>query len=348
MSGQLKGYVLVVTAGIIWGFNGLFVSALGALGLEPIAIAFTRYAFAALLMVPLLALRGRSSERNLFAVTGGQMGLCAVIGTLCNAVAFAANCVSMEEVGVSSATVLLYTAPVFGCLLARALYKERVTIQKLAAFALNLAGVVLVVTGGGLGVITQGSLSLLGIGTGLLNALLFALAAPLNKPIAKKCSPFTVVFWSMGWAALASGLLCMPMGASLRPLMSPLAIAYGTCFAGLASVIAYLLYTRGIASGIEASRVPVLSSVEAVVAALLGACVFGEPFGVAKLAGIVCVVGSIFVMNAHAPQGQVYGVHFLPPYEQVRAAYQTSMELSEAIEDLRKRREDASSGHITR
>lgn len=342
MSSQVTGYLLVALAGVLWGFNGLFVSALEGWGLGAAGVACARFAAATALMAPMLVWQGVRQRRNLFAVTPRQFGLCAAIGLLTNALAFSASCVATAELGVTCAAVLLYTAPVFGCVLARLLYAERMTVQKVAACALNFAGVVLVVSGGDLSSLVGGGLSPVGLVAGLANGVLYSLAAPLNKALAATACPGpSIVFWSLATAAAGSGVLCATTGTSMAALAAPAPLACAATFGLVASIVAYLLYTRGMAAGLEVSRVPVITSLEAVVSALVGFVVLHEPLGVGQIAGIAGVVGSIAVMNLHAPQGRAYGVHVLPSAEQLQAAYRTSDDLAAAVSDLKQRREKA-------
>ena len=59
----------------------------------------------------------------------------------------------------------------------------------------------------------------------------------------------------------------------------------------------YIVYYAGISKITETSRIPVLASVETVVAAIIGLVVFSQSLGIAKIAGIALVLISIAVMN---------------------------------------------------
>lgn len=339
MSKQGRGYALVMLAGTLWGLNGLFVNALGSFGLEPLLISLARYGCATVLLMPLLLAKGLRTSENLFAIRPQHLALCCTIGVLTNTVAFSAGCVATRELGMTSAAVLLYTAPVYGCVLARVLYHERMTAQKLLACLLNFAGVVMVVSGGDVLALARGGMSLQGIAAGLIHALLFALVAPLNKPMADKCSPFTVVFWSLASATLSGVVLSLATGTSLAPLFAPRTLLCSLAFAMTASVIASLLYTLGLSMDLEVSRVPVMSSVEVAASALAGTLVLGEPFGSGQALGIAGVMASIGVMNLRAERGQVIGVHVLPSVSQLQMAYQMGTDMNQAVNNLREQRE---------
>ena len=59
----------------------------------------------------------------------------------------------------------------------------------------------------------------------------------------------------------------------------------------------YIVYYSGISKITETSVIPILASVETVVAAIIGLVVFGQGLGITKIAGIALVLISIAVMN---------------------------------------------------
>lgn len=63
------------------------------------------------------------------------------------------------------------------------------------------------------------------------------------------------------------------------------------------SAMGYIVYYAGIGKVTETSRIPVLASVETVVAAVVGLVAFGQGLSLMKVIGIVLVLCSIAVMN---------------------------------------------------
>ena len=61
--------------------------------------------------------------------------------------------------------------------------------------------------------------------------------------------------------------------------------------------MAYIVYYGGISKITETARIPVLASVETVVAAIIGLVVFGQSLGPVKIIGKALVLVSIAVMN---------------------------------------------------
>ena len=75
-------------------------------------------------------------------------------------------------------------------------------------------------------------------------------------------------------------------------------LGWSVLFALLPTVIAYLLYYRGIQKIRDSSRVPVQASVECVVAVGIGVLALHETLGTVKALGIARVLGSVLLMNS--------------------------------------------------
>ena len=75
-------------------------------------------------------------------------------------------------------------------------------------------------------------------------------------------------------------------------------LGWSALFALLPTVIAYLLYYRGIQKIRDSSRVPVQASVECVVAVGIGVLALHETLGTVKALGIARVLGSVLLMNS--------------------------------------------------
>ena len=70
----------------------------------------------------------------------------------------------------------------------------------------------------------------------------------------------------------------------------------------------YVVYYAGISKITATSRVPVLASVETVVAAVVGLLVFGQGISLIKAAGILLVLCSMGIMNAKVSDRNIASV----------------------------------------
>ena len=90
---------------------------------------------------------------------------------------------------------------------------------------------------------------------------------------------------------LAQGVCSLPLAGDVAGLL--LALGYGL----IPTVGSYLFYMNGISRDVELSRVPIIASVEPVIATLIGLIVFHEDIGLVNAAGLVIVLFSIVLMN---------------------------------------------------
>lgn len=335
MSQRIQGVLLLAAAGALWGFNGLYVQVLAQLGLGSLSIVFLRYLCAIMMLAPVISAASAHAGRNVLALRPQHLACCVGLGLVSNALGGVLSAYAIAEVGVSITTVLLYTAPVFGCLMSWRLFGERLTRNKLASIACNFAGVVLVVADGGLrGAAAGGGGIIAGLGYGLS----YALTAVLSRPIAGKCHPLAVVYYCSLTAAAALALPALGSG-DLSFALQPIGVLAALAYGGVSTVVANVLYQRGLSMGVETSLVAVITSVEVAVSAGVGTIAFGEVLSPGKLAGICCVLGSIVLMNAHVQPSEVHGVRTFPLPLDLQRAFVQGNGLATAINDVNIRRE---------
>lgn len=75
----------------------------------------------------------------------------------------------------------------------------------------------------------------------------------------------------------------------------------GFVYALIPTGICYIIYFNGVSKIKESSKVPVVASVENVVAVIVGVAIFHEKVGTGNLIGIALVLGTIAVMNMELP-----------------------------------------------
>lgn len=295
--GASRGYLMVLVAALMWGTIGIFINELSAAGMTSVSIASLRLLSGAVFMVPVLLVRGlRSLARDpfaLFRMSARSLGCCALVGVFGLACANCAYYESMRYVGMSTASVLLYTSPVFGCLLGRALYGERLVANKLLAVACNVCGCVLVATGGNL---SNLSFNVYGIVLGVMGGLLGALLAVFSKMATERADSLAVTLYGFIFGGVVMGAAAYPWG-DVVAAVSPHTLLVLAGFGLIPTALAYILYMGGLSLGIEASKVPVVASFETVVTVLVGVLLYAEPMGPIKAAGICLVLLSIVAMN---------------------------------------------------
>lgn len=286
---QLRGYLMILTAGILWGSIGFFSSTLQSQGAESATVAFLRIFVGMLLLIPLMLAMG---GKRLFLIDRRGLLTCAVLGLLCQAVFNVSYTESISHVGVATASVLLYTSPIFVCVMSKLCFKETIGPVKLLALAINILGSVLTVTGGDFSSV---KFSVYGVAAGVLAGFLYALMTIISTTTGKYNS-LTILFYSFLFGSIALAAAGHPWTNIAQSFSLPFfaaAVGYGL----IPTVGSYFFYMKGLARNLETSKVPVIASVETVVAAIIGIFVFREEAGLWKLAGIICALCSIAIMN---------------------------------------------------
>lgn len=287
-----QGAVWVLIAGCLWGSIGLFIRWMSDAGASAATISFLRMAFAFLILLVITLIR---SGVGAFFISKRALFFSAALGLVCHGVYNVFYSWAVVQTGVTISAVLLNVAPVFTALLSAVLFREPITSRKCIALLINVAGCMLAATGGQW---TAASLSLSGILFGVGAGLCYALTAIFGKLAGERSDPFVISTYSYFFAALFLAFSLEPQ--ALQDTMTPEIVGLGFLYALLPTAIGYLFYYRGVQQITESSRVPVLASMETVVAALLGVLVLGERLSPLHYLGIVIVMGSIGLMQRDA------------------------------------------------
>lgn len=288
---ELKGTLLVITAGVIWGTTGLFVRTSSTFGLSTLQIAAFRFAITALMFAIVVTVVDRSmwriSLRDLPLFLG--IGVCSV--------AFFSVCyfTAIQMMPISTAAILLYTSPIWVMLMSVVFFKEKMGIRKLAGLILAFLGCVLV---SGVG----GSVTLPGFIIGLCSGIGYALYSVLGTIALRKYSSLTVTLYAMLFAAIATLAICdtptmINVIATAQPPHDTLFICLFMVLMAFTTAMApYLLYTQGLMH-VVASKASIMATVEPISATILGIIFLGESLTLPSAIGILCVVGAIVVLN---------------------------------------------------
>lgn len=286
-------YILIISGAALWGLIGIFIKGLNAAGFTSMEIVVIRALSASILLFSYLAftdmrlLRVRLTDLRYFIATGIL------------SMAFFNWCyfTAIKEVSISVAVMLLYTAPAFVILISRAVFGERITKRKIAALILTIAGCCLVsglIPGGGFSISFRGFI--IGLGSGLG----YALYPVFAKPAGRRYSPATITAYTFLFTAL-SLLPFSGLSGSMGLLTSPGVLLYSAGLGLFPTVLAYILYTRGLAH-VEAGNAAIVATIEPVVAILTGVVIFGERIGLLQSCGSLLIILSLFITGRGKPE----------------------------------------------
>jgi len=262
----------------LWGASFLFtrmaVPAFGAF-----ALAEVRVAIAALMLLPLLALRGDFSELR------ARPARFVLLGAVNTAIPFALFAYAVLSITAGLASILNATASLFAALVAWVWLRERLTALQWLGLAIGFAGVLwLTAARAGFG----GDSSLWAVLAALAATFSYGVAGSVAKRHFSGVRPLAVAAGSQ----TAAALLLLPFAIATWPTLPPLPGAWAAAIAlgVLCTGIAYNLYFRLIARVGPATAMTVTYLIPAF-AMLWGALLLGEVVTSTMLTGCVVVLG---------------------------------------------------------
>ena len=280
--------ICIVAASIGWGTSGIFVDCLSPLGFTSLHLTFIR----SLAMLVSMLLYVLICDRRLFKISFPHLLL-----TVGSGLAFfgTASCYfySMVKSSVSTAVVLMYTAPIFVMIYSVLFLGEKLT--KVKAFC-----VVFMLLGGSLvsGIIGGFRFDSVGIVFGLLSGISYSAYNILTKLQMKKgINPVTANLYGFLFAS-AIGALAADTG------QLPVYISQNMCYTisltlllGLCtSIMPYLCYSCALKT-IPAGTASSLAILEPMSATLLSIAFLGEDLLPLPAVGIALILSSVFILS---------------------------------------------------
>ena len=280
-------YVFVISAAVLWGTIGMYSKQLSKFGTSVLQIVSIRAIFAALAIFVFILLK----DRKLLNIDIHDWKY--FFGTGILSFVFFNWCyfIAINKTTLSTAAILLYTAPAIVMVLSIILFKEKLTGRKVAALILTFIGCVFVT-----GVIKgKQDISPLGILAGMGSGFGYALYSVFGRYALRKYDPITVTFYTFVFASI--GLIPISDIKGLFGLLSSTVAFCNAVLLGLAAtVMPFLLYTKGL-SYLETSKASIIATVEPVVATVIGIILFGEPITIYKIIGIFLVVFAVSILE---------------------------------------------------
>ncbi len=295
-----------LAAGALWGCIGLFVRHLQAAGIQNMDVVSIRVGTATLLFWPLVFLRHpawmRIRLRDGWCFAG--MGIGSIV--------FFNFCyfTTMQRASLSTAAILLYSAPAMVVLLSAVWFKEKLTARKTIACLMAFLGCVWA-TGGmtATGPFASPGTLLTGLGAGLGFAFysLFGRCA-----VNRGYNSTTITAYAFLFALLGTLPFLHPaeIGQAIR--LHPSVLLWSLGLGTVGTLLPYWLYAAGLRR-MDNGTASILGSVEPVVAALMGMIVFHEPFTLANGAGILLVLGSVLLLGFSSSRNRSTPVP-IPPH----------------------------------
>ena len=279
---QLKGMLYIAAAGMCWGMIPIFSRIAYQAGGDPMTAAAVRAFIAAPVFLLWLIFSGALRK-----FSPRHIPFYLLYGTVAYAGTSFLYMLTVRNLNSSMAAVLQYTSPAFVILLGRIFYKEPITGKKLLALACTFGGCLLVVRAYD---ITMFKANLPGILLGFLSGFCFSMTTIVGKR-AERLYPGSTSAGLMIVLGSAAFLFVKPPWQISG--LQPTAVAAYIGLALVSTVMSYLLYFRGLHTGIDGGVASMTSTTEPVCAALLGRFLFQDSLEILQILGIVLVIGGI-------------------------------------------------------
>lgn len=264
-----------------------------------LTVAVWRTVFAALLLAPSAWLRCRPELRRLSRRDRWWIGIAGVLLGL----HFVTWIESLYHTSVASASVLVWTNPIFLALLGRVFLKEHLSRYTVLGIALSVFGAVLIGWGDLRAASPAGDHATLGNGLALSAALFLSVYLIIGRVVRQRLSWLAYVFPLYTVVACTTVVLALLRG---TPLLGFDARIYGLC---LLMALGPSLLGHGsfnyVVRYLPAALIGVLSLLEPVGASLLALVLFDEVPGLLAVLGMALVlVGVIRAMRRVRPATQ--------------------------------------------
>ena len=273
-----KGYGEIIAASILWGTVGILAKKIS--GMQAQNIIFYRIVFAVIILFIVLLISG-----NLNKIRLKENKKYLILFSLLQLITMVSYFISILNASVSTAVLLLYTAPVYVTLISPLLLKESLTKKGIIALILSVAGIILIVDPAKLEFSR-----LMGILAGIAAGLSYAGQIMTSKHICATYSGYSQAFWSFAIAAL----VLFPVG--LAPTDIVLGnIIYLVLMAIFPTILSVSLYFNGLKT-VKAQSASILGLLEPVSAVILAFLILGETISILVLTGgALILIGAALV-----------------------------------------------------
>ena len=281
---RTRATLLVLFSACCFGSIGIFTTIAMRGGARLIDLLFWRFAIAAVLLI---AVSGGLAAIRMPARRALPLGILTGGGQA--AVAFV-SLSALKFIPVATLTFLFYTYPTWVAVIAALRGTERLTMPRVIALALSLAGIALMV-----GLPGAGGLHPTGVALALLGALLYAIYIPMINQLGAGLPPAVTSVFAAGGAALVLLVATLP---TEGPRVAVSLTAWGAIgmLAVLCTVMAFIAFLRALAV-LGPVRTAIVSTVEPFWATLLGGVVLGQQLAPRALFGGMLIASAVILLQ---------------------------------------------------
>jgi drug/metabolite transporter (DMT)-like permease len=284
----MLGYFYVTLAAVLFAISGTSSKFLFNGGITPYQLIQLRTTLAFACLLLWLCLRHSARLR----ISIKDLPYFLALGVLGIGAAQFLYLFAISKINVAAAILLHYTGPVFVALYVVLVQRQKIGQMSVLAILGTLAGCFLVVGGYNLRLV---ALNRIGIASGMLAAVAFAIYSVLSEHGMRKYTPWTVLLYGMLFAALMWNALHPPLEALLHRYS---AVQWGWIFyIGICgTVLPFGLYFEGI-KRIRPTHASITATLEPISAGVIASIFLGEVMLPLQILGGLIVIASIILLH---------------------------------------------------
>lgn len=260
--------------------------------IQPLILSQTRTTFSLLVLLPLLV--GSGGWRRI-KLPARDLVQCLILGMLGVAASNYFYYVAIQKTSVAIAIILQYTAPVWVLLYVAARGQQKLTLQKVAAVAVAVAGIALTI-----GIVGTRSASTLrldtyGVIAGLIASLSFAFYNVGGHRILVRYDRWRILTWTL-FSAAVFWLVVNPPWNVIAAHYTSAQWGFLFIFSMISVLGSFSLYFLGL-QYLEPTRAIIASCLEPVFSILLAALLLSERVRLVQTLGIMLVLSAILIVQ---------------------------------------------------
>ncbi|WP_416150656.1 DMT family transporter [Salipaludibacillus sp. HK11] len=283
-------YVMLALATGSWG-SAFIAGSFATQDLSPLAVAFFRFFFAAILLIPIMLTMDKGGRRP----RGKEWGLVAVLGLTGIALYNIAFFVATRDAPIVKSSLFIASNPVLIIVLSGVFLKEVITKRNVVGLLLALTGATIIITEGHFQQLIETGFAPIDLVL-LFAVVCWALYSVVGKVALKKFSSITTTTY----AVVIGTLMLMPFvffETSVTELKQASILTWGSIIhmSVIVSVLSFIMYYQGIKM-IGAAKASIFINFMPLSAVILATILLGEQLL------FVHIIGAIFVLT-----GVTYG-----------------------------------------
>ena len=282
-------YLLPLLTFVLWG--SLYVVSKDVMTqIPPVTLLFLRYVTACLALFVCLKIR----RTPLPPIKRKDRGAFLLVGFAGYALAIALQQISTSMLDAALASLINAINPIFICLMAFLILRERITAEQIMGILLAIAGVYII-----LGVSGSGA-SIAGILVSLSSVFFWSLCSVMIRKVTKAYDPIIITFYGM-LLALIPTAPAMLVELHFRPILITLPGILQVLYLGLVTTCAaHVLWNKGL-QRMPAAACSAFYPVQPLTSALLGVLFLHEPITSSFIWGSAAISCGILLSIMHLP-----------------------------------------------